>query len=245
MDSKNLHSGHRKRVKENVIKNGFSQLEEHKLLELMLFYSIPREDTNELAHKLLNEFGTLDELFKASIDRLKRVDGVGDNTAVMIATIGELFLRAIKTQPAKKKNYKKTDDLKELCKSALLGEKVENIFTPGLNGPTFGGNPVCCAGAINILDRINDNLLKEVNEKSKYIFDTLSGAKGIESVTGIGLMIGIKTKKDAKEVVNKCMENGVLVLTAKDKVRLLPALNIPFDLLKKAISVLCEICSEN
>ena len=129
--------------------------------------------------------------------------------------------------------------------ATMLGEKVENIFTPGLNGSTFGGNPVCCAGAINILDRINDNLLKEVNEKSKYIFDTLSGAKGIESVTGIGLMIGIKTKKDAKEVVNKCMEKGVLVLTAKDKVRLLPALNIPFDLLKKAISVLCEICSEN
>ena len=127
MDSKNLHSGHRKRVKENVIKNGFSQLEEHKLLELMLFYSIPREDTNELAHKLLNEFGTLDELFKASIDRLKRVDGVGDNTAVMIATIGELFLRASKTQPVKKRNYKKTDDLKELCKSTLLSEKVEKI----------------------------------------------------------------------------------------------------------------------
>ena len=128
MDSKNLHSGHRKRVKENVIKNGFSQLEEHKLLELMLFYSIPREDTNELAHKLLNEFGTLDELFKASIDRLKRVDGVGDNTAVMIATIGELFLRASKTQPVKKRNYKKTDDLKELCKSTLLSEKVEKIM---------------------------------------------------------------------------------------------------------------------
>lgn len=127
MDSKNLHSGHRKRVKENVIKNGFSQLEEHKLLELMLFYSIPREDTNELAHKLLNEFCTLDELFKASIDRLKRVDGVGDNTAVMIATIGELFLRASKTQPVKKRNYKKTDDLKELCKSTLLSEKVEKI----------------------------------------------------------------------------------------------------------------------
>lgn len=127
MDSKNLHSGHRKRVKENVIKNGFSQLEEHKLLELMLFYSIPREDTNELAHKLLNEFGTIDELFKASIDRLKRVGGVGDNTAVMIATIGELFLRASKTQPVKKRNYKKTDDLKELCKSTLLSEKVEKI----------------------------------------------------------------------------------------------------------------------
>ena len=129
--------------------------------------------------------------------------------------------------------------------ATMLGEKVENIFTPGLNGSTFGGNPVCCAGAINILDRIDDNLLDEVNKKSEYIFDTLSKADGVESVTGMGLMIGIKTKKDAKEVVNKCMEKGVLVLTAKDKVRLLPALNIPFDLLKKAIAILCEICCEN
>lgn len=128
MDSKNIHSGHRRRVKENVIKNGFSQLEEHKLLELMLFYSIPREDTNELAHKLLNEFETLEELFKATPDRLKRVDGVGDNTAVMIGTIGELFLRMSKSQPARKRSYKNIQDLKELCKASLIGERVEKIM---------------------------------------------------------------------------------------------------------------------
>ena len=67
MAEKNIHSGHRKRVKENVIKNGFSQLEEHRLLELLLFYSIPREDTNELAHRLIEEFGSLDEVFKSNI----------------------------------------------------------------------------------------------------------------------------------------------------------------------------------
>ncbi len=128
MDSRNIHSGHRKRVKENVIRNGFSQLEEHKLLELMLFYSIPREDTNELAHRLLNEFGTLDELFKASTDRLKRVEGVGDNTAVMLGTISELFLRVSKSQHAKKRSYKNIGDLKDLCKAALSGENVEKII---------------------------------------------------------------------------------------------------------------------
>ena len=79
MAEKNIHSGHRKRVKANVIKNGFSQLEEHKLLELMLFYSIPREDTNELAHKLINHFGSFEDIFKANVEQLKRVDGVGDN----------------------------------------------------------------------------------------------------------------------------------------------------------------------
>ncbi len=127
--------------------------------------------------------------------------------------------------------------------ATMLGEKVENIFTPGLNGSTFGGNPVCCAGAVNIIDRIDDKLLAEVKEKSEYIFNTLNGADGIESVTGLGLMIGIKTTKPAKDVVAECIERGVLPITAKDKVRLLPALNIPFDMLKSAIDILKEVCA--
>ena len=118
--------------------------------------------------------------------------------------------------------------------ATMLGEKGENICPPGLNGSTFGGNPVCCAGAVNIIDRIDDNLLAEVNKKSEYIFNALQGAEGIESVTGLGLMIGVKTVKPAKDVVAACMERGVMPLTAKDKVRLLPALNIPMDKLKEA-----------
>ena len=128
MAEKNIHSGHRKRVKANVIKNGFSQLEEHKLLELMLFYSIPREDTNELAHRLLNHFGSLNELFKADIEKLKRVDGVGDNTAVMLAAMGETFYRISKEKPFKKRVYKNTEDLKSLAISLLKGEKNEKVY---------------------------------------------------------------------------------------------------------------------
>lgn len=129
--------------------------------------------------------------------------------------------------------------------ATMLGEKVENVFTPGSHGSTFGGNPVCCAGALNILSRLDDALLREVSEKSEYIFSEMSGADGVESVSGLGLMIGIKTKKPAKEVVSECMKNGVLVLTAKDRVRLLPALNIPFDLLKKALEILKNACAED
>ena len=128
MVEKNIHSGHRKRVKANVIKNGFSQLEEHKLLELMLFYSIPREDTNELAHKLINHFGSFEEVFKADIEQLKRVDGVGENTAIMIAATGETFNRISKANPPKKRVYKNTEDLKELAFSLLKGEKNEKVF---------------------------------------------------------------------------------------------------------------------
>ncbi|MBR5586487.1 MAG: acetylornithine/succinylornithine family transaminase [Clostridia bacterium] len=128
--------------------------------------------------------------------------------------------------------------------ATLMGEKVQSVLGFGDHGSTFGGNPVCCAGAISIIERIDDNLLSEVKEKSKYIFDTLSGAKGVEGVSGMGLMVGIKTTAPAGDVLKKCMEKGILCLTAKDKVRLLPAINIPFDVLKKAIETIKEICAE-
>ena len=126
--------------------------------------------------------------------------------------------------------------------ATLLGEKLVNTFTPGSHGSTFGGNPVCCAGALNILGRLTDEVLEGVKERSEYISSALSSCPGVENVTGLGLMIGIKTKKPADEVVKTCMENGVLVIKAKDKVRLLPALNIPMDDLKAAMDVLYNSC---
>ena len=128
--------------------------------------------------------------------------------------------------------------------ACLMGEKVKDVLAPGDHGSTFGGNPAVCAGAISILSRIDDALLQGVRERSAYIFDQLTGAPGVESVSGMGLMIGIKTAKPAREVVGKCIENGVLALTAKDRVRLLPALNIPMDLLEKAVAVLKAACGE-
>lgn len=127
--------------------------------------------------------------------------------------------------------------------ACMLGEKVENVLGFGDHGSTFGGNPVCCAGAISILNRIDDGLLADVNKKSQYIFDTLKDANGIKGVTGMGLMIGIETEKKASDVVKECMSNGVLCLTAKNKVRLLPALNIPFELLEKAVQIIKSACS--
>ena len=127
--------------------------------------------------------------------------------------------------------------------ACLLGEKLQDVFEPGDHGSTFGGNPVCCAGAISIVERIDDKFLADVNKKSEYIFESFKGAAGVESVSGMGLMIGIKTVKPASGVVKKCMENGVLCLTAKDKVRLLPALNIPDELLEKAVNIIKEACA--
>ncbi len=128
--------------------------------------------------------------------------------------------------------------------ATLLGEKVENTLGPGDHGSTFGGNPVCCAGALSILERLNDELMAEVRAKSKLAFEMFQNAPGVESVSGMGLMIGIKPVKPAREVVLRCIERGVLCLTAKNKVRLLPALNIPAETFQKALEILREVCAE-
>ena len=126
--------------------------------------------------------------------------------------------------------------------AVLLGEKVEFVLGPGDHGSTFGGNPVCCAGALSVINRIDDSLLESVKKKSAMIFSMFSDAPGVESVSGMGLMVGIKTTKPAADVVKACMEKGVLCLTAKDKVRLLPALNIPEDVLEKAVMIIKGAC---
>ncbi len=150
-------------------------------------------------------------------------------------------------------NYEVTPDVITTAKGlggglpigcCMMGEKVKDVLTFGDHGSTYGGNPICATGAISVIKRIDDKLLEQVREKSQYIFTELSNAKGVESVSGMGLMIGIKTTKNAKEVVNKCIEKGVICLTAKDKVRLLPALNIKEQDLEFAIQTIKQVCAE-
>lgn len=128
--------------------------------------------------------------------------------------------------------------------ATMMGEKVKDVLKASMHGSTFGGNPVCCAGALNVIERIDDKLLADVKAKSKYIFDELGSAKGVKSVSGLGLMIGVECERSADDIVRECRERGVLVIKAKHKVRLLPALNIDFEILKKAIDVLKEVCAK-
>ena len=122
--------------------------------------------------------------------------------------------------------------------ATMFSEKVSGVFTPGTHGSTFGGNPVAAAGAASILSRIDEKLLRGVREKGEYLVSTLSEADGVKSVTGLGLMLGIETERDAGQVINECLANGVIVIRAKNKIRLLPPLNINNDLLCRAVDVL-------
>ena len=125
----------------------------------------------------------------------------------------------------------------------LANEKCADVFTPGTHGSTFGGNPICCAGGLAVLKKVNSNgFLEEVTKKGDYIRDNLLKIPEVESVSGIGLMIGVKLKtKKAADVVKKALENGLLLLTAKEKVRLLPPLTITYEEIDKGLSIIKDI----
>lgn len=189
---------------------------------------------------------SLDYDFVKAIDRLSKQDNfliIVDEVQTGNGRSGKMYAYM---------NYDITPDIVTTAKglggglpigAAILGEKTENVLKFGDHGSTYGGNPVCCAGALTVINRLTDSFLAEVKAKSAYAFSELSGAVGIESVSGMGLMIGIKTVKPAAEIIKAAMEKGVLCLIAKDKVRLLPALNIPFEDLKTAINVIREVAA--
>ncbi len=127
--------------------------------------------------------------------------------------------------------------------ATLMAASVADVLQPGDHGSTFGGNPVCCAGGISILSRIDDALLRGVRERSELVFRTLSDVPGIRSVSGMGLMLGLETEKPAREFAELALQNGVLVTTAKQKVRLLPALNIPTEQLADALERLKSVAA--
>ena len=128
--------------------------------------------------------------------------------------------------------------------AVLMGQKVQNVLGYGDHGSTYGGNPVCCAGAITVMERLDEVLLNRVSQLSDYVFSAFRDAEGVESVAGLGLMVGIRTVAPAAEIVKECINRGVLCLTAKDKVRLLPALNIPVEDLQYAVDTIKAVAAE-
>ena len=126
----------------------------------------------------------------------------------------------------------------------LFGEKCCDVLKPGDHGTTYGGNPVACAGAVEVLTRIDDAFLKEVQKKSAYLKDKLQALPHVTSVSGLGLMLGVSLEgKEAPDVVKKALEEGLMVLTAKDKVRLLPPLTITYDEIDQGVEILKKALS--
>lgn len=126
--------------------------------------------------------------------------------------------------------------------ATMFADSTQHTLTNHTHGSTFGGNPICTAGGISIIDRLDDALMEEVRKKGKYIKEELEQCEHVDHVSGMGLMIGVTLKNKAlMDVVEGCVDNGVLVLTANGLLRLLPPLNIPWDELKEAIGIVKKV----
>lgn len=121
--------------------------------------------------------------------------------------------------------------------ACLMGDAVENTLLAGSHGSTFGGNPICSAGAYTIISRLDDAYLSDIKARAKYLWDKLSTLDNINSISGLGFMIGLEVD-DNKKFIADCEAAGLLVLSAKSKVRLLPPLNVSYETIDKAISIL-------
>lgn len=186
----------------------------------------------------------VDEIFRIAKD--KDIITISDEVQTGVGRTGE-FLAG--------DNFGKKADIITLAKgiagglpmgACLTGEKCSSVLTAGTHGSTFGGNPVCCAGGLAVLKKASDRgFLDEVKKKSEYLRNGISAINEVSGLSGIGLMIGItlKTKK-AGDVAKSCLDKGLLVLTAKDKVRLLPPLTITYDDIDKGLKILAEALSE-
>ncbi|MCI8496622.1 MAG: aminotransferase class III-fold pyridoxal phosphate-dependent enzyme, partial [Clostridiales bacterium] len=124
--------------------------------------------------------------------------------------------------------------------ACLCTERLGGVMSAGMHGSTFGGNPVVCAGALAVLDRVtSDSFLKEVAEKGEYLSRRLAAMDGIREVRGLGMMIGAAPQKGtAGEIAARCVEQGLLILTAKDVLRLLPPLTISREEMDKGLAIL-------
>lgn len=124
--------------------------------------------------------------------------------------------------------------------ACLCTQKLENVMQPSTHGTTFGGNPVVCAGANYVLSVVaNEDFLNEVNKKGDYLKEKLLKINGVKSVRNLGLMVGIELEKgDAHQIAVKCVENGLLIITAKSLLRMLPPLNISYKEIDEAVEIL-------
>ena len=128
--------------------------------------------------------------------------------------------------------------------AVLFNEKTEKVLGYGDHATTFGGNPIVCAGAITVIERLNNEFLNLVKQKGEYIKEYCKQIKNVESVSGMGMMIGVKCTKPSRDIVSKCLENGLVCLTAKDKVRFLPPLNITIEELEEGLKIFKKVVEE-
>ena len=162
-----MHEGHRKRKKEYALKNGFESFENHELLEMLLYYSIPRIDTNPIAHNLLDYFsGNFSEVLDAGIGELRQIEGIGDSSAFLLNLLPEIFRRYELSKSKKKVNIGSWDAIETYVKSLFVGKSVEQFYCMCVSsGRNIISTRLMMSGAADQVDITVKEIVKEAINK--------------------------------------------------------------------------------
>lgn len=210
------------------------------------------DKTCAVMFELIQGEGGVNILDKAYVQALVKLCNEKDITVIIdevqtgVGRTGKLFAH---------QNYGVIPDIMTVAKGiggglpiglCMCGEKHKDVFTPSAHGTTFGANPVACAGANYVLDRLTaDGFLDEVEQKGAYLEEKLLSLDGVKSVRRVGLMLGIEIKGNAHDIAVKCVENGLIIITAKNLLRMLPPLVITKAEIDEAVQILDKTLKEN
>lgn len=210
------------------------------------------DKTCAVMFELIQGEGGVNILDKAYVQSLVKFCNENDITVIIdevqtgVGRTGKLFAH---------QNYGVIPDIMTVAKGiggglpiglCMCGEKHKDVFTPSAHGTTFGANPVACAGANYVLDRLTaDGFLDEVEQKGAYLEEKLLSLDGVKSVRRVGLMLGIEIKGNAHDIAVKCVENGLIIITAKNLLRMLPPLVITNEEIDEAVQILDKTLKEN
>lgn len=162
MAMSDIHSGHRERLRSRYIRDGLESFEDHQVLELLLFYSVSRKDTNELAHRLLDKFGSLSAVFDAKPEELMQVEGIGSNSSVLISMISDLFKRYTQSLYEKKPVAFSTIDTGNYARSLFNGVPYETFYIICFNGK----------GEVVLLKKLAEGTVDEVAAYPRKVVET-------------------------------------------------------------------------
>ena len=167
----NLHEGHRKRVKDEFVAGGcrIDNMSPHKVLELALFYAIPRKDTNEIAHRLINKFGSINNVLSATIEELTSIEGVAENTAVFLKLINQVARLSLNGQLDQKPLFTSPEQAGDYIMAKFKGEKDELFALVSLNG----------SGELISFDYLNDGSATSVGINTRKLLETVISRRAV------------------------------------------------------------------
>ncbi len=203
---KQVHGGHRKRMKERYIATGFDGMAGHEILELLLYYAIPQRDTNPLAHKLIDEFGSFSGVLDASVEDLMQVEGVGQHAATLLSMMPKLQ-RAYQADLLRTRTILNTSELaKEYCRVLLSGLKNEAFYVISLDNKNKVLNT----------KKICEGTIDEVSFYPRVVLETIFRSNGKKAILCHNHPSGIMKPSDldiqATLEIKKALESVDIVL---------------------------------